>query len=59
MCFAFLFHRIATTAVIFFPEETKHNPQVGDFVHVKEQGKTHDAKLVKIGNSSYNMLYNY
>ena len=58
---------IATTAVVFFPEETKYsivaltliketNPQVGDFVHVKEQGKTHDAKLVKTGK--YSMLYN-
>ena len=58
---------IATTAVVFLPEETKYsivaltlineiNPQVGAFVHVKEQGKTHDAKLVKTGN--YSMLYN-
>ena len=58
---------IATTAVVFFPEETKYsivvltlikkiNPQVNDFVHVKEQGKTHDTKLVKTGN--YSVLYN-
>ena len=43
---------IATTAIVFFPEETKYsivalrlikeiNLQVGDCVHVKEQGKTH------------------
>ena len=58
---------IATTAVVFFLDETKYsivaltlikeiNLQVGDFVHVKEQGKTHNTKLVKTGN--YSMLHN-
>ena len=52
--------KTATTAVIFFPDETKYsvvslscikeaNPKIGNFVKVKEQGKTHNAIIIEKG----------